>query len=113
MKSDKTGWLQNQVYRKVGEGKGTRYVGIGHEWSGFPADGFWYVSKDRCSMTCLLPDGEIPPPPFGALFVRAHIDDAVKHVQDMAHKKGAYSLYDAVKWTCDYLTSIANKEKTK
>ncbi len=101
------GWSEDKVYRKVGGGRRTRYVAIGHEWRGFPCDGFWYVRRNGCEATCLLPDTEIPRPPFGALFVRAHINGAVKHVQEMADKKGGYSLYEAAQWICDYLAAKA------
>ena len=45
------------VYEKIGR----KYIKLGYQFTGFPADGIWYVQNGRQSMSCLIGSGERVP----------------------------------------------------
>ena len=44
------------LYKKVGR----RYIPVGHEFFGFPADGIWLVSHDTKASRHIMKIGELP-----------------------------------------------------
>jgi hypothetical protein len=91
-----------RVYRKVGK----RYVEIGMEWVGFPADGIWLVSNGRQSNTCLI--GLKESVPVFALNYRKHVNELCSLIQ-AAHKGKPMSLYDEMILVCDFFAEKVAK----
>jgi hypothetical protein len=64
-----------QLYRK----EGRRYVPVGQEWRGWPADGVWYVHDGRHSL--IMRVGDIPDPmPLAAM--ERHREIALKTMSE-------------------------------
>jgi hypothetical protein len=91
-----------RVYKKVGK----RYVEIGMEFTGFPADGIWLVQDGRHSMTCLI--GQKERVPVFALNYRQYVNDLCDLSQAVKKEK-PMSLYDEMVLVCDFFAQKAEE----
>jgi hypothetical protein len=96
----------DEVYKKVGG----RYIPVGHEWRGFPADGIWLVSDGKSNMTCLI--GLKEKVPVFALNYLLHEDALCRLIQD-SMKKGGLSFMDEARLCCIYFAEVAARQEEK
>jgi hypothetical protein len=94
----------SEIYRKVGR----RYHPVGHEWQGWPADGWWLVRDGSQSLIEPL-DSPNPLPRIQAKQYRDDVVAAVSMRMNRAQVDGA-SLADLVDWTLDALADAAEWE---
>ena len=90
----------NEVYEK----RGRRYVKLGYQFAGFPADGIWLVQNGRNSQSCLI--GLKESVPVYALNYRLHEQELCQLLQD--YDKRHMSYMDKARGICDF---IAGKVK--
>jgi hypothetical protein len=94
------------VYRRTPSGK---YVDIGYQWTGFPADGIWLVQDGKRNMTCLI--GLKEKVPIFALNYRQHQQGIVDSIQAREKEVNhGLSLYDISRLACDYFAQVAAKQ---
>jgi hypothetical protein len=86
-----------EVYRKKSNG---RYESIGHEWSGFPADGIWFV-KDG-TQNCMIYLNDIGKKPKHLLELAQYQDDCTAYISDKMRDEGQYSVADLAKWAAEF-----------
>jgi hypothetical protein len=79
------------LYRKVGR----RYEPVGEDFTGFPADGVWYVQNDTRRMTHIMKIGDLPDPrPLVEL--EQYRDAACTALTQAAQKRQSLSFNDLV-----------------
>lgn len=91
----------DEIYKKVGR----RYVPLGCQWSGFPADGIWLVQNGKSNMACLI--GLKESVPIHALAYRVHEQELCRVMMD---KGKNVSWLDLARLCCDF---FARKADTK
>lgn len=94
----------NEVYEK----RGRRYIPLGYQFTGFPADGIWFVQDGRKSMTCLI--GAKEAVPMLALNYRIHKDGLCRRLM-MDFKNKPHSWEDVAKKACDYFAELTEGVK--
>lgn len=98
--------MKNKLYKKVGN----RYKETGIEFTGFPANGIWFVKDGSQSLMIYLDDiKENTPIP---------LLDYLKHKNDLADyviekSKNGISINDLCKLACEYFAKIADGEIVK
>lgn len=84
--------MAQELYRKVGK----RYVPVGEEFTGFPADGVWYVQNGMRSMTHLMKIGDLLDPRPLAELERYRPDACKALAQAMAKENRGISVDEIV-----------------
>lgn len=92
---------KHDLYRKVGR----RYVRVGLDFTGFPANGYWKVVDGRESL--LLPLAH--PKPLEALRYLKYVDDVTPRVVEKLSKYGAWSVYMAASATLEALQEVIER----
>lgn len=92
---------ENEVYKKVGR----KYVPLGYQWEGFPADGIWLVQNGKKNMACLI--GLKEDVPIHALEYRQYKEELCREM--MKHSNNL-SWMDLARLCCDF---FARKVDTK
>ena len=94
----------NEVYEK----RGRRYIPLGYQFTGFPADGIWLVQDGRKSMTCLI--GAKEAVPMLALNYRIHKDGLCRRLM-MDFKDKPHSWDNIAVKACDYFAELVDGKK--
>ena len=94
----------NGVYEK----RGRRYIPLGYQFTGFPADGIWLVQDGRKSMTCLI--GAKEAVPMLALNYRIHKDGLCRRLM-MDFKDKPHSWDNIAVKACDYFAELVEGKK--
>ena len=94
----------NEVYEK----RGRRYIPLGYQFTGFPADGIWLVQDGRKSMTCLI--GAKEAVPMLALNYRIHKDGLCRRLM-MDFKDKPHSWDNIAVKACDYFAELVEGKK--
>lgn len=84
------------LYRK----EGRRYIPIGPEFSGFPAEGLWYYTRTsygQCE-TWIAPSKDIPALELGAITVTTN-----KILREFCETNQQQSTYNVIDFTLRYL----------
>lgn len=89
------------------ERRNGKYRYLGHQWSGFPADGIWLVQDGQKAMSCLI--GSKEKVPMFALNYRIHEHELCKVIQN-SMKKGGLSLIDEARLCCDFFAKKAEEK---
>jgi len=90
----------DKLYKK----RGRRYVEIGHEFTGFPANGIWMVEDGRNN--CIIRIEEINHnTPLRLFNYRKHQDAILEKVM----KTSNGSMVDIVEKCCDYFAELSEK----
>jgi hypothetical protein len=96
---------ENEVYRKKPNG---RYECIGHEWTGFPANGIWLV-KDG-SHNCLIQLKDLCEKPKKYLELAEFQDECANYIREKADRNGGYSIYEVSQWAAEFYSEVLGHE---
>ena len=89
--------MEETLYKKVGR----RYKPVGIEFSGFPADGIWFVMDGRRS--CMIRMDEIGKDlPLTAVTFREKKDDLALHLARQMGDGDGYSINQLAEMACDF-----------
>ena len=95
-----------EVYTKKANG---RYESLGHQWSGFPADGVWLV-KDG-TQNCILHMKDIGTKPKRYIEMMEHQDDCSSYIMTKSKEQGQYSVSDLSKWAAEFYAELLEKRE--
>lgn len=98
--------MSEKLYKKVGK----RYKEVGTEFTGFPADGIWFVKDGSNSLMIHLDDIKENMPIMQLDYLK-HKNNLVNYVMD--NIKDKYSINDICNWACEYFAKVADGEIPK
>lgn len=92
------------LYKKVGR----RYQPVGIEFSGFPANGIWFVLDGR--MSCMIRLDEIGKDlPLTAVTFREKKDDLAHYIaRQLEDDSQGYSINQVAEIACDFFARLAD-----
>lgn len=97
---------QDGIYeRKCG-----KYKYLGYLWTGFPADGLWWVQNGQSNMSCLI--GSKEKVPIFALNYRLHEEQICNLIRVM-FSGGGVSMSDISRACCDYFAKLAEAKNAE
>lgn len=95
--------MNETIYRKIGR----RYVEVGPEFTGWPADGVWLVSDDRRAAHFVTKIGEVP---CIFDFAKMHVGlDELTGVIQAQRSKSDNSSYDIARAVLKWMATKGDK----
>lgn len=81
-------------------------------WTGFPADGIWYVTSEGRSSTCIIRMGDIPKKPWPAVNYLSFADELSMEISKFEKERNhSCSLRDFSEFVCEFFAKKASKKK--
>jgi hypothetical protein len=97
-------YRKDAVYKRTESG---RYIELGYDFEGFPADGIWLVQDGRSSMSCLI--GAKERVPMFALNYRIYADELCSYI-NKRFKGKPRSRMDEATAACDFFAEKAEEK---
>jgi len=99
--------MNREVYHKNPDGT---FEKVGWDWTGFPADGIWYVKDGKQNCIERIQDAKEVAPNLRYDYL-GMADDLAAFMQD--EKKGAVSMYELAKIACKFFAEKGAEQRAK
>ncbi len=95
-----------EVYKKKSNG---RYESIGQEWTGFPANGIWFVKEG--SQNCIMQLSSTCRLPHNYLATAQYQDECVRYIMD--GKSNQWSITQVAELAAEFYAKKLSKESNE